>query len=46
MHVEHRIVIAASPEVIFRIYEDVQNWHTWDSPPKVAGILLPHTLFG
>lgn len=36
MHIEHRIVIAASPEVIFRIYEDVQNWHTWDPDTKQA----------
>lgn len=36
MHVEHRVVIAASPEVIFRIYEDVPNWHTWDPDTKQA----------
>jgi hypothetical protein len=36
MQVEHRIAILASPERIFRIYEDVQNWHTWDPDTKQA----------
>ena len=36
MQVEHRIAITASPEKIFRIYEDVQNWHTWDPDTKQA----------
>ncbi len=36
MQVEHRITIAASAETIFRIYEDVQNWHTWDPDTKQA----------
>jgi uncharacterized protein YndB with AHSA1/START domain len=36
MHIEHRIVIAASPETVFRIYEDVQHWHTWDPDTKQA----------
>lgn len=36
MNVEHRITIAASPETIFQIYEDVQNWHTWDPDTKQA----------
>jgi hypothetical protein len=36
MQVEHRIAIAASPETVFRIYEDVQNWHTWDPDTKQA----------
>lgn len=36
MQVEHRIAIAASPESIFGIYEDVQNWHTWDPDTKQA----------
>ncbi|MFT3665030.1 SRPBCC family protein [Piscinibacter sp.] len=36
MQVEHRIKVSAAPEVIFRIYEDVQNWHTWDPDTKVA----------
>ena len=36
MQVEHRITIAAPPETVFRIYEDVQNWHTWDPDTKQA----------
>ena len=36
MQVEHRIVVAGSPEIIFRIYEDVQHWHTWDPDTKQA----------
>jgi hypothetical protein len=38
MHVEHRITVAASPESIFRIYEDVQNWPTWDPDTQRAFI--------
>lgn len=38
MQVEHRIQIAAAPETVFRIYEDVQNWHTWDPDTKQAVI--------
>ncbi len=36
MQVEHHITIAAEPEVIFRIYEDVAHWHTWDPDTKQA----------
>jgi Polyketide cyclase / dehydrase and lipid transport len=36
MQVEHRITTKASPETIFRIYEDVENWHTWDPDTKRA----------
>lgn len=36
MQVEHRISIEASPETVFRIYEDVKNWHTWDPDTKKA----------
>jgi hypothetical protein len=36
MQVEHRVLVAASPETVFRIYEDVQNWHTWDPDTKQA----------
>lgn len=36
MQVEHRIVVHASPEVIFRIYEDVAHWHAWDPDTKQA----------
>lgn len=41
MQVEHRITIATSAETIFRIYEDVQNWHTWDPDTKQAFIEGP-----
>lgn len=36
MQIEHRTTVAAQPEVIFRIYEDVANWHTWDPDTKQA----------
>lgn len=38
MQIEHRIVIAASPEQIFRIYEDVDSWHTWDPDTQRASL--------
>jgi hypothetical protein len=38
MQLEHRITITASPETIFQIYEDVQNWHTWDPDTKQANL--------
>jgi uncharacterized protein YndB with AHSA1/START domain len=38
MQVEHRVLVAASPETVFRIYEDVQNWHTWDPDTKQASL--------
>lgn len=41
MQVEHRITIVTPPETIFRIYEDVQNWHTWDPDTKHAFIEGP-----
>lgn len=41
MQVEHRIKVAATPEVIFGIYADVQNWHTWDPDTKVATLEGP-----
>jgi uncharacterized protein YndB with AHSA1/START domain len=36
MQIEHRITVEAPPEAIFRIYEDVKNWHTWDPDTKQA----------
>ena len=36
MQVEHRIVVQAPPEVLFRIYEGVAHWHTWDPDTKQA----------
>lgn len=41
MQVEHRITIATSADTIFRIYEDVQHWHTWDPDTKQAYIAGP-----
>lgn len=41
MQVEHRINVSASPETIFRIYQDVQNWHTWDPDTKQANLEGP-----
>jgi Polyketide cyclase / dehydrase and lipid transport len=41
MPVEHRISVAASPETIFRIYEDVQHWHTWDPDTRQASLEGP-----
>lgn len=38
MQVEHRTMVAASPERIFKIYEDVPNWHTWDPDTKSASL--------
>lgn len=38
MQIEHRITVAASPEVIFDIYADVANWPTWDPDTKRANI--------
>lgn len=36
MQVEHRIKVAAPPARIFRIYEDVPGWRTWDPDTKSA----------
>ncbi len=41
MQVEHRIHVSAPPETIFRIYEDVRNWHTWDPDTKQATLEGP-----
>jgi Polyketide cyclase / dehydrase and lipid transport len=41
MQVEHRINVAAPAETIFRIYEDVQNWYTWDPDTKSATLEGP-----
>jgi hypothetical protein len=34
--IEHRITVHAAPEAIFRIYQDVANWHTWDPDTRKA----------
>lgn len=36
MQIEHRTIANATPDVIFRIYEDVAHWHTWDPDTKQA----------
>ncbi len=41
MQVEHRITINASAESIFNIYQDVENWHTWDPDTKQASLEGP-----
>jgi hypothetical protein len=41
MQIEHRITTTASPESIFRIYQDVNNWHTWDPDTKRASLEGP-----
>lgn len=38
MHVEHTILVDASPEQLFAIYSDVANWHRWDPDTKAAHI--------
>ncbi len=41
MKVEHSIVVDAPSGVIYRIYRDVGNWHTWDPDTKRAFIEGP-----
>ena len=36
MKIEHRTITNASPDSVFRLYEDVANWHTWDPDTKQA----------
>ena len=36
MQIEHKTAVRAAPNVLFRIYEDVANWHTWDPDTKRA----------
>ncbi len=38
MQVEHRILIQSTADRIFRVYEEVENWHTWDPDTKRASI--------
>ncbi len=38
MQIEHRTTVAAAPDVIYRIYEDVARWHTWDPDTKQASL--------
>jgi hypothetical protein len=41
MQVEHRTMVRASEDAIFRIYVDVANWHTWDPDTKQATLAGP-----
>lgn len=41
MQVEHSILVLAPAERIFRIYEDVSAWHTWDPDTKRASLEGP-----
>ncbi len=44
MHVEHCILTQAPPDVIFRTWQDVAHWPTWDPETRQArpdGPLLP-----
>jgi Polyketide cyclase / dehydrase and lipid transport len=41
IQIEHRILVAAQPLAIFQIYEDVDNWHTWDPDTKQARLVGP-----
>jgi Polyketide cyclase / dehydrase and lipid transport len=34
--IEHRIAVAAPAATIFRLYEDVAHWHTWDPDTRTA----------
>ena len=38
MQVEHSVLIATPAERIFRIFQDVAEWHTWDPDTKRASI--------
>ena len=41
MQVEHSILVNAPAERIFRIYQDVSAWHTWDPDTKHASLEGP-----
>lgn len=41
MQVEHSVIVQAPAERIFRIYEDVAAWHTWDPDTRRASIAGP-----
>lgn len=40
--IEKQIVVAAPPEVVFSIYEDVENWNKWD--PNIKASILDNKL--
>jgi Polyketide cyclase / dehydrase and lipid transport len=41
MHIEHRIQVAAAAQTIFRIYQDVGQWHMWDPDTQQAELEGP-----
>lgn len=41
MQIEHWTSVNSPPEIIFRIYEDVSSWSTWDPDTKSATIEGP-----
>lgn len=41
MQVQHSILVQAPAERVFRIYEDVAAWHTWDPDTKRATLNGP-----
>lgn len=41
MQVEHGILVQAPAERVFRIYENVAAWHTWDPDTKRASLEGP-----
>jgi len=36
MQIEHSLLVLSSAERVFKIYEDVASWHTWDPDTKRA----------
>jgi uncharacterized protein YndB with AHSA1/START domain len=36
--IEKQIVVMATPKTIFRIYEDVENWKSWDPDTKASSL--------
>jgi Polyketide cyclase / dehydrase and lipid transport len=38
MQVQHSILVQAPAEHIYRIYQDVAAWHTWDPDTKCASL--------
>ncbi len=41
MQVEHSVLVQSSAERVFRIYQDVASWHTWDPDTKRASLEGP-----
>ncbi len=41
MQVEHSVLVHAPAGRIFRLYEDVAGWHTWDPDTQRAAIAGP-----